>query len=87
MGISYIQVGDYLLPAITLSDPPTVPPIGRYGKMRRTFLKEHCPAFYAKLLLSEQLYPHLREADAIADERRRNGCPESIILKEIICEI
>jgi hypothetical protein len=38
-------------------------------------------------VLSEQLFPHLREVDAIADERRKNGCAESIIVKEIVCEI
>jgi hypothetical protein len=84
--ITYIQRGDYLLPDITLSDPPDAPPIGRYGHMRRAFLKEHKSVEYSRLLLSEQLFPHLREVDAIADERRRSGCPESIIVKEIICE-
>jgi hypothetical protein len=87
MEINYIQVGDYLLPAITLSDPKNAPPIGRYGKMRRAFLKERRSIEYNRLLLTEQLFPHLREVDAIADERRRNGCPESIIVKEIVCEI
>jgi hypothetical protein len=87
MEINYIQVGDYLLPAITLSDPKDAPPIGRYGKMRRAFLKEYRPIQYSKLLLTEQLFSHLREVDEICNERRRNGCPESVIAKEIVCEI
>jgi hypothetical protein len=87
MELDYIKVGDYLLPAITLSDPPDAPPIGRYGKMRRAFLKEHRPIEYSRLLLSEQLFPHLRDVDVIADERRKNGCPESVIIKEIVCEL
>jgi hypothetical protein len=87
MKLEYVQVGDYLLPAVKLSDPPDAPPIGRYGKMRRAFLKEHRPIEYSRLLLSEQLFPHLREVDAIADERRKNGCPESVIISEIICEL
>jgi hypothetical protein len=87
MEINYIQVGDYLLPAITLPDPPDAPPLGRYGRMRRTFLKEHAPITYNRLLLIGKLFPHLREVDAIADERRRNGCPESVIVKEIVCEL
>jgi hypothetical protein len=87
MDIEYIQSGDYLLPAITLSDPPDAPPIGRYGKMRRAFLREHCSIEYNKLVLSEQLFPHLRTVDAICDERRANGVSESVIIKEIVCEI
>jgi len=87
MHIDYIQAGDYLLPAIALSDPKDAPPIGRYGRMRRAFLKEHLPIQYNRLLLTEQLFPHLREVDAIADERRLCGTPESVIVKEIVCEI
>ena len=86
MEIEYAQVGDYLLPLIALSDPPNAPPIGRYGRMRRAFLKEHRPIEYSRLLLSEQLFPHLREVDAITEERRKSGCSEGIIVKEIICE-
>ncbi|MDR3313229.1 MAG: TnpV protein [Oscillospiraceae bacterium] len=86
MNIEYIQVGDYMLPAITLSNPKDAPPIGRYGKMRRVFLKKHRSIEYNRLLLTEQLFPHLREVDAIAGERRRSGCPESVIVKEIVCE-
>jgi hypothetical protein len=88
MQITYYQHGDYLLPNITLSESQgEFPPIGRYGKMRRAFLKEHRPIEYSRLLLSEQLFPHLRTVDEIADERRKNGCPESIIIREIVCEI
>jgi hypothetical protein len=53
-------VGDYLLLDIVLSDPPNAPPLGGYARMRREFLKEHRPALYAGLLLSERLFPHLR---------------------------
>ncbi|GHV13497.1 hypothetical protein FACS1894219_08380 [Clostridia bacterium] len=87
MELEYVQCGDYLLPALKLSDPPDAPPIGRYGKMRRAFLKEHAPAAYSRLLLTEKLFPHLRDVDAIADERRKNGCPESVIIREIVCEL
>ena len=86
MEITYTIVGDYYLPNLVLSDPPDAPPIGRYGRMRRAFLKEHQPIEYSRLLLSERLFPHLRDVDAIADERRRSGVPESLIVKEIVCE-
>ena len=87
--IDYTRHGDYLLPNIVLNEPQrkTVEPLGRYGRMRRAFLKEHCPITYSRLLLSEKLFPYLREIDAIATERRERGVPESTVLKEIVCEI
>jgi hypothetical protein len=86
MEIEYAQVGDCLLPLIALSDPPDAPPLGRYGRMRRAFLKEHRPIEYSRLLLGEESFPHLREVDAIAGERRKHGCSEGIIIKEIVCD-
>ncbi|GHU87739.1 hypothetical protein FACS1894202_02560 [Clostridia bacterium] len=86
--ITYHQHGDYLLPDIILSEYlGEYPPIVRYGKMRRAFLREHAPITYNRLLLTEQLFPHLRDVDAIANERRKNGCPESLIIREIVCEL
>jgi hypothetical protein len=88
MTIDYIEVGDYLLPNLVLSERKGEhAPIGRYGAMRRAFLKEHRPIEYSRLLLSEQLFPHLRTVDEVADERRKNGCSESVIIREIVCEI
>jgi hypothetical protein len=69
MKLKYVQVGDYLLPALKLNDPPDAPSIGRYGKMRRAFLKEYRPIEYSRLLLSEQLFPHLRDVDEAAAAR------------------
>ena len=84
--ITYTQVGDYLLPNIRLKDEANNEPIGRYGKMRRAFLKEHEPILYNQLLLIEQLFLHLHEVDDIAAERRENGISESLIIKEIVCD-
>lgn len=69
--ISYTLYGDYYLPDIILQEPSRelTPPLGRYGRKRRAFLKEHRPIFYASLLLSEKLYPHLREIDEAAAHR------------------
>ena len=67
--ITYSVCGDYLIPNIRLSDPPDAPPLGRYGRKRRAYLKEHRPILYASLLLSEKLYPHFREIDEAAKHR------------------
>ena len=71
MEISYIHVGDYLIPGIVLSEPPpeTVPPLGMYGRMHRDYLREHRPILYSRLVLSERLYPHCREVDEAAATR------------------
>jgi hypothetical protein len=67
--ITYTLVGDYLLPNITLADPPDAEPLGLYGRMHRAFLREHRPALYNQLLLLERLYPLLREVDEAARQR------------------
>jgi len=69
--IEYTLVGDYYLPNIVLSEPPRelTEPITRYGAMRRSFLKEHHPITYNRLLLTERLFPHLREVQAEAEKR------------------
>ena len=69
MEIDYIPVGDYLLPAVKLSDPPDAPPLGYYSVRRKAYLREHRPILYNRLLLSERLYPLCREVDEAADTR------------------
>jgi hypothetical protein len=69
--LSYSQAGDYLLPNIRLNEPPRelTPPLGRYARMRKAFLKEHRKITYSRMLLSETLFPHLREVDEVATAR------------------
>ena len=86
MEIEYVRVGDYLLPNLMLSDPPDAPPLGRYGRMHKAFLKEHRPILYNQLLVTERLYPLLREVDETANERRERGVSEEIILSELVYE-
>jgi hypothetical protein len=69
MELSYRRVGDYLIPNIALNDPPNAPPLGKYGRMHKAFLKEHKSALYSQLLLSERLYPLCRAVDEAAAER------------------
>ena len=69
MELTYTMAGDYLLPDIKLSDPPNAPPLGKYGMMHKSFLREHKAALFAKLLLSERLYPLCHEVDEAAEHR------------------
>ena len=74
MKLEYTQNGDYLIPNLGLSEQPTQP-IGKYGRMRKTYLQEHRPALFNSLLLSEKLYPHLLEIDQTANERLERLMP------------
>ena len=58
MGGTYRQEGDYLIPNLALPDEPEYQ-IGKYGRMRRSYLKEHRPVLYASLLTSGTLHRHL----------------------------
>ena len=60
MGGSYNEVNGYLIPNLVIQESE---PIGKYGRMRKQYLKEQHPIIFSELLLSEQLYPHLVEID------------------------
>ena len=67
MELTYTQQGDYLLPDLVLPEEQT--PIGKYGMLRRTYLKNHRKGMYASLMLSGKLNSHLSEIDQTARER------------------
>lgn len=73
--MTYIQNGDYLIPDLKLSQQPEKP-LGKYGRMRKTYLKEHRPILYNQMLLSEKLYPHLLEIDETAQSRLEQMMPQ-----------
>lgn len=68
MELTYTQCGDYLIPDLVLKDTREYH-IGKYGRMRRAYLKEYRPALYSTLLLTEKLFPHLAEIDAACKNR------------------
>ena len=59
---------DYMIPDLKLSQQPEKP-LGKSGRMRKTYLKEHHPILHNQMLLSEKLYPHLLEIDETAQNR------------------
>lgn len=75
--LEYIKNGDYLISNLTLKEQPQTP-LGKYGRMRKTYLQEHRPALYSHLLLSEKLYLHLLEVDRTANERLEQLMPPMI---------
>ena len=69
MGGTYRQEGDYLLPNLTLPPEPQDYQIGKYGRLRQRFLKEHRRALYTSLMLEGTLTKHLAEIDRSCNDR------------------
>ena len=67
MEIQYIRVGDYFIPDLEL--PQESRPIGRWGRMRREYLREHKPIQYNCLLLSGKLWTYLADLNEQAQDR------------------
>ncbi len=61
-GGTYTQNGDVLLPDLSIGEAEQRP-IGKYGRMRKRYLKEQHPVIFSELLLEGKLYPHLLEID------------------------
>ena len=78
MELTYTQCGDYLIPNLVLADTQEYY-IGKYGRMRRAYLKEYRPVLYSTLLLTEKFFPHLAEIDAVCKNRLE------IIEAEMMC--
>ena len=67
-GLAYTLVGDYYIPNITIPEPDKRP-IGMWGRKRLTYLKEHRPALYNRLVLRCKLHSHLADVNEQATER------------------
>ncbi len=66
-GLSYTLCGNYHLPDLVLNEEK--PTYGKYGMLRKQFLKEHRPARYQYLLLCGKLTEHLNQIDQEAREK------------------
>ena len=85
MNLTYLRNGDNLFPALYLEDANL--PIGKYGLLRKSYLKEHKRGWYSSLLLTGKLDAHLAEIDHSCNERielimnqlaRREGVTEAL---------
>ena len=85
MDLTYTRNGDNLFPALYLEDANL--PIGKYGLLRKSYLKEHKRGWYSSLLLTGKLDEHLAEVDHSCNERielimnqlaRREGVTETL---------
>ena len=86
MKLTYTEINGYLIPDLVL--PETAPrPIGKYGELRRQFLREHRPDLFDLMLLEGTLHSHLADVDAaarqmvedaIAQMARQQGVDEAL---------
>ena len=67
MGGTYRQEGDYLIPNLLPPEGSDMP-LGKYGRLRRTFLKEHRSCIYTAMLMNGSLWEHLHEIDQLCKE-------------------
>ena len=72
--LTYTRSGDYWIPNLNLSQQETQP-LGKYGRLRKKYLQENRPVLWNSLILSEKLYPHLREIDETANRRLEQMMP------------
>ncbi len=68
MGGTYRLEGDYLIPNLKLP-PASDYPLGKYGRMRRNYLKEHRKVLFANMIVNGTLFEHLAEIDQSCNER------------------
>ena len=66
-GLSYTLHGDYYLPDLALNEEEPI--YGKYGMLRKQFLKEHRLAKYQYLLLTGKLTEHLNQIDQESREQ------------------
>ena len=65
MEVTYHKEGEYYLPDLIV---PEAPKVGRYGMLRRRFLRENRNGTYTAMLLTGKLDDHLKEIGDTAQE-------------------
>ena len=72
--LTYKQAGDVLLPELTLPEQPNRS-LGKYGLLRRRYLKENRPGMFNRLVLRGTLFSHLLEVEDRANEMLESMMP------------
>lgn len=66
--LTYTNVNGYLIPNITYKSGNQMEQLGKYGFLRRDYLKNHRNSTYQVMLLHETIVEHLLEVDKLARE-------------------
>jgi hypothetical protein len=67
-GGSYRQVGDYLIPNLTLPSEETKIRLGKWGMLHKSFLLKHKKVLFATLLAEGKLWQYLADVDTQAQQ-------------------
>lgn len=67
MELNFIKCGDYYIPDIKLAKPNIR--LGKWGCMRKEYLRLAHPITFSDMVLSETLYDHCAEIETIAKKR------------------
>ena len=67
MELNFIKCGDYYIPDIKLRNPNIR--LGKWGRMRKEYLRLVHPITFSDMVLSETLYEHCAEIEAAAKSR------------------
>ena len=98
-GISYTLHGDYYLPDLILPEEEDKRPIGKWEKLRKSYLQQHKRVFYNTLVSNLTLHSHLADIDEqardmfdslVAQMMKREGVTEELKEKnqiEWICRM
>ena len=75
--LTYTKCGDYLIPDIRLTQAVTQA-LGKYGRMRRSFLEQNNQMLFNDMILTESLFPHLWEVQQTCEQRME------LLMKELL---
>ena len=77
-GLTYIRMGDYYIPNLALDPEPAQPvkDVGKYGRMRLTYLKQHRRKLYQELVSTGKLQARLLDINATANDWLDRMMPE-----------
>ena len=84
MELTYCKVGDYFIPNLEV---PESPKIGKYGMLRRSYIRKNRQGIYTGLLLSGKLNKHLEEVDQQADEMVKRLVSQMVKLQGVTEEL
>ena len=77
MELTYTNVNGYLIPNLTCKSDDQMEQIGKYGLLRREYLKKHRNSKYQIMLMQDIIGEHLLEVDKAAREL------EEVIIKQL----
>lgn len=86
--LTYTRVGDYYIPDLIL-DEETEQNVfyGKYGSLRRDYLREHRPFLWAALVNSGKLADHLKEVEQTSQQRMDMLLPQMMKIAGVTEEL